>query len=208
MSDTLDQPLTIRVDVTTPPDTEPPDTAIDTGPAGIVNSGSARFSFSSSEPNSTFECRLDGTPFSVCSSPKDYSALADGPHTFEVRAIDVEGNTDATPTSRTWTVDTTVPSIQPPRQGIVANSTLSTSTIPLELTWSGTDGGSGVVGYELQESINGGSYVNVSLPSPTATNITRLLEPASTYQYRVRAQDQAGNWSDWQAGPSFGVDAY
>lgn len=87
-------------------DTTPPETTIDSGPSGTVTSDSASFTFSASEPGSTFECSLDGTAFSPCSSPQEYSGLADGTHTFEVRATDAAGNTDPTPASRSWTVDT------------------------------------------------------------------------------------------------------
>jgi hypothetical protein len=87
-------------------DTTPPDTTIDTAPASPSNSGSATFAFSS-ESGATFECRLDGGSWVACDSgTKVYTALADGSHTFEVRATDATGNTDASPASHTWTIDT------------------------------------------------------------------------------------------------------
>ena len=63
-------------------------------------------------PGSSFECRLDSNQAAdcqPCSSPQPYSSLADGAHTFEVRATDAVGNTDPTPASRSFTVDTTPP---------------------------------------------------------------------------------------------------
>jgi hypothetical protein len=86
-------------------DTTPPETAIDSGPTGTVGSASASFAFSSTEAGSTFECSLDGAAFSSCTSPEEYTSLAEGNHTFEVRAIDAAGNTDSTPAKSTWTVD-------------------------------------------------------------------------------------------------------
>ena len=91
--------------------TGPPETTIDSGPSGRVNSASASFAFSSPKAGSTFECSLDGSPFGSCASPKDYAGLADGPHAFEVRAVDAAGNTDPTPASSYWTVDTTAPRV-------------------------------------------------------------------------------------------------
>jgi peptidoglycan/xylan/chitin deacetylase (PgdA/CDA1 family) len=92
-----------------PPDTTPPDTTIESGPSGTVSEASASFAFSSSEPNSTFECALDAAAFSSCTSPAAYTGLTDGSHTFSVRATDAAGNVDLTPASRTWTIDTTSP---------------------------------------------------------------------------------------------------
>jgi endonuclease/exonuclease/phosphatase family metal-dependent hydrolase len=91
--------------------TQQPDTTITSGPSGSVSATTASFAFSSSEPGSTFECSLDGAPFSACTSPKEYSSLAKGEHTFQVRAIGT-GGTDPTPASRTWTVvDTASPKV-------------------------------------------------------------------------------------------------
>src|SRR5215208_7193983 len=85
-------------------DTTPPDTVINSGPSGTIKTTDTRFTFSSTEANSKFECSLDGADFSACSSPKQYTGLANGSHTFKVRATDAAGNTDQTPASRTWKV--------------------------------------------------------------------------------------------------------
>ena len=87
------------------------DTSIDSGPAGVVATDTATFTFSSNDQNATFECKLDGGQFEACTSPKTYSALAEGSHTFQVRAISPTLGTDQTPAGRTWTVDTTRPQV-------------------------------------------------------------------------------------------------
>jgi hypothetical protein len=87
-----------------PPDTTPPNTAIDSGPSGTVSSTSASFTFSSTEAGSTFECKLDSGAYALCTSPKNYTNLSRGSHTFNVRAKDGAGNVDPTPAARTWKV--------------------------------------------------------------------------------------------------------
>ena len=47
----------------------------------------------------------------ACTSPQNYTGLADGGHTFEVRATDALGNTDPTPASFNWTVDAITPEV-------------------------------------------------------------------------------------------------
>jgi subtilisin-like proprotein convertase family protein len=84
----------------------PPDTALTAGPSGRVSSAAASFRFGA--PGATFECSLDGAAFAACASPHAYDGLADGLHSFRVRARD-GGGVDATPASRDWTVDTTAP---------------------------------------------------------------------------------------------------
>ena len=83
-------------------DTTPAETTIT---SGTITSDSASFAFAASEPGSTFECRLDSANWAPCTSPRGYSALAAGTHTFEVRATDQAGNTDPTPARRSFTAE-------------------------------------------------------------------------------------------------------
>ena len=61
-------------------------------PANPTNQTSASFSFTDTETGVSFLCQLDGSAFSACSSPKTYSALSQGSHTFSVKAQDAAGN--------------------------------------------------------------------------------------------------------------------
>jgi len=85
---------------------------IDSAPANPDDDATPTFSFSSSEPGSTFECRIDSGRWTSCSSPDSLSpALTEGSHTFDVRAIDEALNTDTTPASDTWIIDSGAPSV-------------------------------------------------------------------------------------------------
>ena len=76
----------------------------------------AAFSFLADERNATFECRVDAAAFAPCAwtgvpglltgtrGSVSYTGLSVGTHTFQVRATDTEGNTDATPAAWTWRV--------------------------------------------------------------------------------------------------------
>ncbi len=83
-----------------------PDTTITSQPPNPSTTTDASFSFTSTNPASTFQCTLDGAPAVACTSPKTYSGLSNAAHTFTVQAT-AGGLTDATPASVTWTVDTT-----------------------------------------------------------------------------------------------------
>ena len=72
-----------------------------------VKSRDATFTFSSTEPsNATFQTRLDAGIWEAngTATSKTYYNLANGTHTFEVKATDAAGNTDTTPASRSWKV--------------------------------------------------------------------------------------------------------
>jgi hypothetical protein len=72
-------------------------------PAGL-SGPDVSFTFSSTDGTATFECQLDAGGFSACTSPKNYTELSSGNHTFEVRGKDLYNNIDATPAVYTWTV--------------------------------------------------------------------------------------------------------
>jgi hypothetical protein len=88
-------------------DTVAPDTTLSSAPSSLTRAASASFTYESSEPGGDFVCRLDDEPV-PCANPY---TVTDGSHTFSVAARDGVGNTDASPASRTWTVDTTAPTV-------------------------------------------------------------------------------------------------
>jgi len=108
--------------------------------------------------------------------------------------------------------DAAAPNTRTPVQTLLANSTLGTSTtsasVPTKISWSATDLEGEVTRYQFQQSINGGAYENVALPSATTTSTSRTLTPGSNYRYRVRATDDNGNTSLFKYGPRFTVDAH
>jgi hypothetical protein len=79
------------------PDTTPPETTITDAPPGTTDAREASFQFTASEANSSFECRLDDGLWVVCASPRQFTGLAVGQHTFDVRARDAAGNFDGSP---------------------------------------------------------------------------------------------------------------
>ncbi len=85
-------------------DATPPNTTITSGPSGETNNPTPVFTFTSSEPGSSFKCRVDLSPYATCTSPKTTMRLADGSHAFRVRATDPAGNVDPTPASRSFAV--------------------------------------------------------------------------------------------------------
>lgn len=97
-----------------PPDVNAPDTVMESAPPNPSHSATASFVFSGTDdvtPSATltFFCQLDDGDVAACTPPQTYSGLADGLHTFQVRAVDSSGNVDPTPATFTWQIDTVVP---------------------------------------------------------------------------------------------------
>lgn len=82
-------------------DTTPPETVL---AEWFPDGDDAVFSFRANEPAS-FTCSLDGTTYTTCDSPRDFSELHPGWHIFTVRATDDAGNTDPSPAEVRWHAD-------------------------------------------------------------------------------------------------------
>ncbi len=93
-----------------PGDTTAPETSIDGGPDGVTVLTTATFQFSSNDETATFECRLDTDApdqWTACTSPQEFTNVAVGPRTFQVRAADQATptpNVDQTPATYSWEV--------------------------------------------------------------------------------------------------------
>jgi hypothetical protein len=113
------EPCGVAVDALAPPPKQPeqpagpggpardqraPQTTIASGPGKKLADGRARFAFKSSEPGSTFQCKLDGKRAARCKSPHVFKRLKPGRHTFRVWATDAAGNKDATPAKRRFAI--------------------------------------------------------------------------------------------------------
>jgi hypothetical protein len=77
-------------------DNQAPETTITKAPKPKTTKTTAKFRFKSSEPNSTFQCKLDKGAFRKCDTGKmTYKHLEPGKHKFQVKATDAAGNTDS-----------------------------------------------------------------------------------------------------------------
>jgi len=118
--------------------------------------------------------------------------------TYYVKAIQFDGSASV---SHTYSMKVAVapandaPVVTKPNADLVTNTTVGTK-IKIKLAWSGTDA-DGIASYELQESVNGGAYAPVTLPSATATSINRPVTVGTNYTFQVRATDTLGATSAW-----------
>jgi hypothetical protein len=101
-TDVQAQPITWTVDTT------PPDTVL-ANPGNIVGSLDPVFTFTATEPGSSFECSFKNAPFATCTSPSLVDVPGSGRQKFSVRAVDGAGNVDPTPAVYAWTSDLTPP---------------------------------------------------------------------------------------------------
>jgi hypothetical protein len=173
-------------------DSTAPQTTITSGPANgaFIKDPTPTFRFSSNEPGSTFKCKVDSGAYASCTSPKTTASLSDGLHTFFVRATDPAGNTDATPASRHFTVDTHAPQTTITSGPITGNTRDRTPTF----------------GFKSSEA---GSTFACSLDhaafKPCVSPHTTVSLSFAHHTFDVRATDRAGNRDPTPAHAAFNV---
>jgi hypothetical protein len=171
-------------------DTAPSDTTLTGGPTGTSTATSATFDGAATEPDSTFECRLDGAAWSACTLPVTYSATTDGTHTFDLRSVDWAGNRDATPASRTWTVDAT-----PPDTSIGSGPSGTVNATTAAFAVASTKPGS-----TFSCALDGAAFAPCS-SSPTYTGLSD-----GPHTFDTRATDAVGNMDPTPATRTWTVD--
>ncbi|QEL20720.1 autotransporter-associated beta strand repeat-containing protein [Limnoglobus roseus] len=92
-------------------DTQNPTVSITGKPPALTNTAAASFTFAATDAGGvgTVEVDLDGGGFVAAAGTKDYAGLAEGTHTFTVRATDAGGNVAVS--SYTWQIDRTSPQV-------------------------------------------------------------------------------------------------
>ncbi len=152
-----------------------PETTITANPPELTTSTSAAFEFYASEA-AVFECKLDLGAWVSCDSPRSYENLADGSHTFKVRAIDLALNADNAPAEYVWVVDTT-----PPQTSITSNPVNPTNATSATFEFSSNEAGS-----TFECNLDAAGWSPCSSPS----SYSGLSE--GSHAFKVRATDLAG----------------
>ena len=88
--------------------------------------------------------------------------------------------------------------LAPTSAQVKTNVALNADSAPAVITWpSANDLSSSISGYESQWSRDGGDWTGTIATSGSVRTVVRNLAFNSSYQFRVRAHDAAGNWSTW-----------
>jgi chitodextrinase len=134
-----------------------------------------------------------GTPAGT--SFDDTGLAAATSYSYRVRAADAAGNLSGySGVQSATTLDTTPPSVP---TGLSA-SAISASQI--NLAWTSSTDNVGVTGYRVERCQGAGcsNFVQVATPAGTSFNDSGLAA-ATSYSYRVRAADAAGNLSGYSS---------
>ena len=126
-----------------------------------------------------------------------------GTYVVTARMVDAAGVVRTRTRTITLAPDAKKPTTSAPSVRFRTGITLTGSSVPVKVTWTGADtGGAGVGRYELGRSTNGGSTWSLVSSSLTSASFDAVLPSIGTVRYRVRAVDRAGNVGAWVTGPN------
>jgi len=187
-------------------DGTPPETQITSGPANAstVGTNSVTFGFTGTDnltptASLSYQTQLDGGAWSATagSTIAVLSNLADGPHVFNVRAVDLGGNVDPTPATRSFTVDAQGPVITI-LTGPASQACLNTTST--SFTWSATD----VV--TPQNQILFATQLDASPPTAFGGTTSLSLGPLAEGQHTLTIQSEDGSGHVTSLQRTFQVD--
>jgi hypothetical protein len=155
-----------------------PTARIVSAPPPDSSSGAPTFAFESTDGGVSFVCSLDGAAFEPCTSPRSFSALNDGAHSFSVKAADANG-TLGDPATYSWKIDTVAPSAT-----ITSGPSASTASRSASFTFASNE-----PAVSFSCSLDGGPSALCVSPQDY-----RALAPGK-HAFSVQATDPAGNTS-------------
>ncbi|HEX6761239.1 MAG TPA: LamG-like jellyroll fold domain-containing protein [Gaiellaceae bacterium] len=199
----------IQADQTAPINPTGPDTQPPTGPASLtataVSAGEVDLSWPAATDNvGVTGYRVERCQGASCSSfaqiatptattYKDTSLTAGAAYSYRVRATDAAGNLG--PYSPTAAATTPTPDTQPPT-GPTALTATAVSAGEIDLSWPAASDNVGVSGYQVERCAGAScsSFAQIATNGLSALSYKDTTVAASTsYSYRVRATDAAGN---------------
>jgi hypothetical protein len=94
-----------------------------------------------------------------------------------------------------------LPTAKAPALSFIPITRMGLADIPVRISWpAATDPSSAIAGYEIGTSESGGAWSPSVALGATHEEMGYTLRFATSYRFRVRAVDAAGNWSPWVTG--------
>lgn len=154
------------------------DTIISSAPRVVGKTANPVVTFTASR-DATFQCSLDGAPWTTCRSPYNVKTTREGAHELVVRAIDGGGVADATPAKASWILDLT-----PPDTRLTKKPPKRPKRAKVLMRFKGVDA-TGITGYQCRQ-------VGKKWKSCKSGQLQKL-SGRGLKRLQVRAIDKAGN---------------
>jgi chitodextrinase len=201
--------LDMQLAVTTNPLPPPPDTSAPSAPGALTAAAAASTQINLAWSAATDNVGVAGyrlercagsgcTTFTQIASPagtsfNDNSLSAGTSYSYRVRAADAAGNLGAYSNAASATTAPAAVDLTPPGAPGSLSAAVAGST-QINLAWGTSTDNVGVTGYRVERCAGGGCTAFAQIAAPTGTSFSDTgLSASTSYSYRVRASDAAGN---------------